>query len=780
MGQARCQSRRVVRGAVGAPAAVSALASLALAAAVTSPVRALAAPGDAGPAVDVIDLPPLQEPTTSGEVDLQTLLAAAAAGEDLVTGVAKREQTLGNVASAVTVVSGDRLRRMGARTVGDAIATAAGIYLVDDRLSTRVGIRGLQPAGDFNTRILVIIDGTTVTESWSHLSGVGYDLPVSIDEIERIEVIRGPVSSIYGTNAFFGIINIITRGPSADGRAWARASVGQIGGASLSAGFAMGTVDEQIRGSMSATMRRGEESTYGEESRDRDRDAGEQVQFSLSGAYRGTFAQVRGYLYDRTIPFAPYESAFSNPYKQTNQQIIADIGHVVEVGGVRLGGRLFGNFYRFDDVATSSCLDISVECPLDENGRETIDPSLITIGEARTVGVELRGRYQLHELVGATAGLEATYNYTTSDFHDEGKPDQYAGNMEFGLAGFYVEADAAPRPWLGFTGGLRIDKQLELGTPPDGDTPPVLNAVEDPTEQTGISPRLAAFFSHDDRYGVKLLYAAGFRYPNTYERRFNDRQDFIGNKELDPERIYSGEMVGWARPTATTWLRASLFYWRAEDVIKQKGVWIDGEGNVVEVEDPDSPPPGVSPRLQFDNEDAYTSFGLELEASYRDRNGWLAFAGASLVRARVEMTEVEMVNDEEALRKIVVENRPPGSPAWTISAGASSPKLANLFHLSSELTLLGARPTIECTEGCNDESANGRTRASHAKVFIGWNAAIYAPSLYGFDVTIGMRNILGKAQQVVAAEDFNREGETADFVSGEGRELYVRIGHVLP
>ncbi len=747
MGQTRCQ-----RGRGAAPAALC--AALALAAAVTAPVRALAAPGDAGPAVDVLDLPSLHEPTKSGEVDLQTLLVVAAAGEDLVTGAAKREQTLGNVASAVTVVSGDRLRRMGARTVGDAIATAAGIYLVDDRLSTRVGIRGLQPAGDFNTRILVIIDGATVTESWSHLSGVGYDLAVSIDEIARIEVIRGPVSSIYGTSAFFGIINIITRGPSADGRAWARASAGQIGGVALAAGFAMGTVDEQIRGSISATMRRGEELKYGrfdpdgmligeDVAPDREYDQGEQVQASLSGAYRGTFAQVRGYLFNRTIPFAPYESAFSDPYSQTNQQILADVGHVRELGSLQLSGRLFANFYRFDDRATSPCRDIEVECSLEEE----VEPALVTIGEARTVGAELRGRYQVHALLGVTAGLEATYNYTTSDYHDEGDEDLYAGNMEFGLAGFYVEADSAPTPWLGLTGGVRIDKQLELRMAPE----PGVGETPEAADQTGVSPRLAAFLSRDDRYGVKLLYAAGFRYPSTYERRFNDQQDFVGNGALEPERIYSGEVVGWSRPTATTWLRVSAFHWQAEAVIKQKEVSVNG-----------------APRLKFENDQAYTSLGLELEASYRDRRGWLAFAGASLVRARVKTSAIE--HSEES-----VETRAASSPRWTSSVGASSPRLRGLFHLSSELTLVGSLLSTTCSVGCAEQPL----KPTASDTFAGWNAAIYAPSIRGFDVTIGVRNLLGIRQDVLAAEDFNRQGQTATFVEGEGREIYVRIGRVL-
>ena len=166
----------------------------------------------AEPAVDVADLPPLPAAEDERDLSSATVLAASAAEEDVVVGAAKREQSLGNVASAVTVVSGDRIRRFGYRTIGEAVAGVAGAYLVDNRLSYSIGIRGLQIPGDFNTRLLVLVDGASINEAWGAFAGLGFDAIVGIDDISRIEVIRGPVSSVYGTNAFFGIINIITRG----------------------------------------------------------------------------------------------------------------------------------------------------------------------------------------------------------------------------------------------------------------------------------------------------------------------------------------------------------------------------------------------------------------------------------------------------------------------------------------------------------------------------------------------------------------------------------------
>ncbi|MEO6776332.1 MAG: hypothetical protein ABI467_25530, partial [Kofleriaceae bacterium] len=90
------------------------------------------------PAVDPGDLPALPAASEDDASSAATVLAAASAEEDVVVGAAKREQSLGNVASAVTVVSADRIRRFGYRTVGEAVAAVAGVYLVDNRLSYSV------------------------------------------------------------------------------------------------------------------------------------------------------------------------------------------------------------------------------------------------------------------------------------------------------------------------------------------------------------------------------------------------------------------------------------------------------------------------------------------------------------------------------------------------------------------------------------------------------------------------------------------------------------------
>ncbi|MCC6946462.1 MAG: TonB-dependent receptor [Bradyrhizobiaceae bacterium] len=110
------------------------------------------------------------------------------------------------VGSAVTVLEGDRLRADGVSTVADALRTVPGVSFAQSGTRgslTSVFLRGADPRN-----LLIQIDGIEVNQ----LGFPGFDFAdLPIDDIERIEVIRGPQSGIYGANANAGVISIITR-----------------------------------------------------------------------------------------------------------------------------------------------------------------------------------------------------------------------------------------------------------------------------------------------------------------------------------------------------------------------------------------------------------------------------------------------------------------------------------------------------------------------------------------------------------------------------------------
>jgi len=114
--------------------------------------------------------------------------------------------------AAVTVIDQGMIRASGFRDIPDLFRLVPGFTVAYTRDNTwGVGYHGLADA--FSRRMQVLIDGRSV-----YTAGFGEvpwaSLPLSIDDIERIEVVRGPNSATYGSNAFLGVINIITKDAS--------------------------------------------------------------------------------------------------------------------------------------------------------------------------------------------------------------------------------------------------------------------------------------------------------------------------------------------------------------------------------------------------------------------------------------------------------------------------------------------------------------------------------------------------------------------------------------
>lgn len=130
---------------------------------------------------------------------------------NVVYGASKIRQNSKDAPSSITIIGKDELKTFGYRNLAEVLASLRGFYVTYDRNYYYIGVRGLGHPGDLSSRILVLIDGIRVNEG--SVGGVmtGNGFPVDLDLIERIEVIRGPASSLYGTNAVLGIINVVTR-----------------------------------------------------------------------------------------------------------------------------------------------------------------------------------------------------------------------------------------------------------------------------------------------------------------------------------------------------------------------------------------------------------------------------------------------------------------------------------------------------------------------------------------------------------------------------------------
>lgn len=162
-----------------------------------------------------------------------------------VTSVAKKEQKLSRAASAIYVITGEDIRRSGVTSVPEALRMAPGIQVARiDQNKWAISARGFNSR--FASKLLVMIDGRSV---YSQIfSGVYWDeVDLPLENIDRIEVIRGPGGTLWGANAVNGIINIITK------------HAGETQGALLSGG---GGNEEEGFGTIQYGGRIGEDKTF--------------------------------------------------------------------------------------------------------------------------------------------------------------------------------------------------------------------------------------------------------------------------------------------------------------------------------------------------------------------------------------------------------------------------------------------------------------------------------------------------------------------------------------
>lgn len=512
-------------------------------------------------------------PTDLTEMKLEDLMNIKV---ESVYGASKHLQKVTEAPASVTIVTSEEIRKYGYRTLADILRSVRGFYVSYDRNYSYVGVRGFSRPGDYNCRILLLVDSHRINENLYDSASIGTEFPLDVDLIDRVEIVRGPSSSIYGTNAFFGVINVITkRGRDLKGAELSGdlASFGTgLGRASYGNKFKNGL---EILLSSSFYHSRGQRRLYYKEfdSPDTNHGIAENTdhdqfgQFFANLAYRDFSLQAVYGSREKGIPTASFDTVFNDPRNRTTDaQGYLDLKYERSFGNQwELLGRLYYDQYNYVG-------DYMYDSP------ESATPSLVMnkdVGRGKWWGGELKIAKTFLERHKFTLGSEFRHNLEQDQINYDVTPffQYFDDRRNSKFWGLYLQDEITLRKDLVLNAGVRHDRYATFG----GTT----------------NPRLGLIYSPFKKTTLKLLYGDAFRAPNVYELFYYGSSQ-KSNPNLKPETIKTYEVV-WEQYLGKRFrVAAAGFHYNIEGLINQQTDPVDG-------------------LLVFRNTEKVSAEGLELE-----------------------------------------------------------------------------------------------------------------------------------------------------------------------
>ena len=279
-----------------------------------------------------------------------------------VFGASERLQPAIEAPASVSFITKEEIERYGYRTLADILRSVRGMYVHDDRNYSVVGTRGFAPPGDYNTRILLLVNGHRVNDNVYGQGQIGADFGLDPAMFERVEIIRGPASSLYGDSAFFAVVNVITRTGESLGGGSVTVETGTLGArlvrAAVGHGFASG-VDVALSSTYEGSNGVGQLyfpvfDTPGTNNGVAEGLDGEGVrQFYGRLDFKGlTVTGAYGHR-RRDVPTASFGAMFNNqdsPEKTTDQRTLIDAAYGRSFSGTRVTIRASFDRFSFDGI----------------------------------------------------------------------------------------------------------------------------------------------------------------------------------------------------------------------------------------------------------------------------------------------------------------------------------------------------------------------------------------------------------------------------------------------
>jgi len=529
---------------------------------------------------------------------------------EIVVAGSKRAQNTRDVPSFVTVVTAAEIREHGYRTLSDVLRTLSSFYVTSDRNYTYVGVRGFERAGDYNSRVLLLLNGLRTNDNVSNQAYIGEEFIIDADLIERVEVIRGPSAAIYGNNALFAVINVVTK-QGADlngGEIAVNAASYRTYGGRVSYGKRLAS-DADLLVSANYGDSKGQRLYYKEFDTPATNhgfaDAADRESFRklFAKLTKGNFTfQASDVAREKGIPTGSFGTLFNDPRTYTTDGLSLtslayneSFAHGSSVSARVLAGR-WKNHGAFS--ATADALPIQVTNDGTWWGADVDATRTLFSRHFLTVGAEYNDNTRQDQ---AQFAVEPRVSYA----------DVKNQSVNWGL---FAQDEVKLLANLTLHVGLRYDDYEAFGS--------------------ATSPRVGLIYDLDGATTLKFLLGRAFRAPNEYELHY-DNLVFKPNPNLSPESIETTELVAQRLIGPGVQVTASAFYNHLRSLITQAVDPVDG-------------------RLQFANAGEMTSTGAELGLAVNRGHGVTGQLSYSLQRSADGATGAKLTSSPRQMAKMLL------------------------------------------------------------------------------------------------------------------------------
>ncbi len=550
-----------------------------------------------------------------------------------ISAASKYTQTISQAPASVTIVSNEDIERYGYRTLEDVLMRVRGFYISNDLNYGYVGVRGFGRPADYNNRILLLLNGHTLNENVFGSAPIGTELAIDLASVERIEIVRGPGSALYGTGAMFAVVNVVTKkGAAIDGLSASveTGSFGRLAGSLTlgretagGIGMALSGVGAGIKGQDHYYSEYDDPSTGNGVAHNLDRDQFYGVGGTFSYKYFD-FQCFRSFR-EKRVPTGAWGVVFdASPAKTMDQWNFAEMKYDRPVGSnTNIMARAWLDYYAY-------------------KGWFVYDQETYDAAYGNWAGAEAQFRWDIGSNNRLTLGGEyqdhqkASYKYWDRD------TTYFDRNHPFHVLSIYLQDEYQVTENLAVTLGVRRDRYN--------------------TPSSSTSPRGAIVFNATKSGTLKLLYGQAFRKPNIYETFYEDPlSGYKANPSLKTENIETTELL-WEQRLGKNLLGIiSLYNYGMNDLIDQT---IDPADSLV----------------QFRNVSRARASGLELELDMHLETGLSGYINYIYQDARDTDLDTRLTN----------------SPAHGLKFGTSYP-VTDPLEASVDILYESERATIYST-----------------------------------------------------------------------------------